>query len=173
MKLTYTQRNVLKLMFKQNALIHCSLSAANRMQIRCAGESLREPTFTALEKGGYIEPAERAHTRFGSDEFKLSDKGRYEADEEHQQMRNTFKRWLSDGESWIGCFENQDLSSGNCGHRFALCFDDKQWDAGIISKSRAPDHKDIGLGWRYTLKLKTREIETAVAYVTYQDKEPT
>ncbi len=87
-------------------------------------------------------------------------------------MLLTFAAWMADEESWIGVFENQDLSSSRPGHRVALCFDDKQWDGGILNKSRAPDHKDIGMGWRYTLKLKTRKPEDAAAFVCH-DKETT
>ena len=84
-------------------------------------------------------------------------------DKDEQSRRDTFTRWLSDPETWVGVFENQDLSSSQPGHRVGLCFDMETWDDAHANKTSAPDHPSIGLGWRYILigKFNVREDRTA------------
>ncbi len=78
-------------------------------------------------------------------------------------MRDTFNRWLADGKSWIGVFQNQDLGHPDTGRRIALCYDDSQYWQMAVGQARAPDHRDIGMGWRYVLQVKCRTVEEAVA----------
>ena len=50
-----------------------------------------------------------------------------------------FCKWLEDEETWIGIFENQDLSDGDVGVRTAMAFDENVYDEAEVGKSRAPD----------------------------------
>ncbi len=79
-----------------------------------------------------------------------------------------FTRWLSDGETWIGVFENHDLGSPGVGHRFALSFALSVIDMAEVGKQRAPDTK-LGLGWRYILIGKARSVQEAVALMDRKD----
>ena len=79
-----------------------------------------------------------------------------------ETTRETFTRWLKDGETWIGVFENQDLGHRDLGRRVALPFDVAKFDAAVLGLTGAPDHASIGLGWRYVLKVKTRNVDEAL-----------
>lgn len=72
-----------------------------------------------------------------------------------------FKRWLADGESWIGVFENIDLGHPDLGLRIARVFDLSEIDKADIGRTRAPDHASIGLGWRYALIAVCYTVEEA------------
>ena len=85
--------------------------------------------------------------------------------DKHEKWTETFERWLSDGESWIGVFENHDLGHPDAGRRVAFCFDVDDWDKGTTT-THAPDHKEIGLGWRYLLISKHRTVEGALKAMT-------
>ena len=78
-------------------------------------------------------------------------------------MKETFTRWLADGSSWIGVFQNQDLGHSDRGRKIALCYDDSQFYGMAVGQARAPDHRDIGMGWRYVLQAKCRTTDEAVA----------
>lgn len=80
-----------------------------------------------------------------------------------ETQRETFERWLSDGTTWIGVFENQDLGHSRLGDRISVPYDSTQWDGGVIGVSRAPDRAAIGPGWRWILVAKVRTVEDAVA----------
>ena len=77
---------------------------------------------------------------------------------------STIERWLSDGDTWIGVFENHDLGSQRVGERCAFPFSasDGSFDTATLGKTRAPDGKTIGLGWRYILVAKTRDTKEAI-----------
>lgn len=95
-----------------------------------------------------------------------------EMKDDTDQARGTFERWLSDGESWIGCFENKDFGSRDMGSRVALCFDDSQWDAVELG-GRAPDvnlSPINGIGWRWLLIAKTRAVDEVLDLV-FGDRE--
>lgn len=81
----------------------------------------------------------------------------------------TFARWLSDGETWIGVFENHAMNSATHGARFALSFDNSQYDAAEVGKTRAPDTR-MGLGWKYILAGKYRSAEEAYAAVFSEEE---
>lgn len=84
-----------------------------------------------------------------------------------------FKRWLSDGETWIGVFQNQALDSSNRGHRFALSFDMENFGEAEVGKTCAPD-TSFGLGWKYILIAKCLTVEEAVASMKEEpDDSPT
>jgi hypothetical protein len=78
-----------------------------------------------------------------------------------------FKKWLSDGKTWIGIFENllEEGSEANYSRaeRFAMPFDDDLWDAAKIREMKAPDTPQFGTGWRYLLIAKVRTVEEALA----------
>lgn len=90
-----------------------------------------------------------------------------------ETMGETFARWLSDGSTWIGVFENQDLGHRDLGRRIALAYDDAFDDQAAIGKTHAPDRRETGPGWRYLLVAKLRDageaerwqnhLETAIA----------
>jgi hypothetical protein len=75
------------------------------------------------------------------------------------------REWLADGHSWVGGFENADLSHPDIGHRILVPYDDANWEYGVVGKTTAPDNKHIGLGWRYLLDLKTRDAAEAIGWV--------
>jgi hypothetical protein len=79
----------------------------------------------------------------------------------NETVAETYTRWLSDGETWIGVFENQDLGHRDMGRRIAIPYDRAQWEKAAIGKDRAPDHGSIGLGWRYVLIAKCKTVEEA------------
>ena len=76
--------------------------------------------------------------------------------------RVMFTSWLADGSSWVGVFQNQDLGHPDAGRKIALCYDDSQFYGMGVGQARAPDHADIGLGWRYRLIAKCRTVEEAM-----------
>jgi hypothetical protein len=86
-----------------------------------------------------------------------------------ETSRDTFARWLADGSSWIGIFENHDLGHFDLGRRIALPYDMELFDRAEL-KMRAPDHKSIGLGWRYLLVAKCQTVTSALAQMTTDAK---
>ena len=80
-----------------------------------------------------------------------------------ETTQQTFERWLEDGRTWIGVFENHDLGHPDVGRKIALSFDNSQDDQATIGETRAPDHQQIGLGWRYVLTGKYRRADEALA----------
>lgn len=80
------------------------------------------------------------------------------------------RAWLADGRTWIGGFENADLSHPAIGQRVLVPFDDDHWDRGVVGKSTAPDGKAYGLGWRYLLDVKTRDAEEAVRWMRREEE---
>jgi hypothetical protein len=84
----------------------------------------------------------------------------------------TFTRWLRDGQTWIACFENHDLGHRDVGRRITVPYDVTQYDLAVIGKSTAPDHRTIGLGWRYILKAKARTAGEALAFLESSTRNP-
>lgn len=72
------------------------------------------------------------------------------------------KKWLGDGETWIGVFENHALDSECVGMRFAMPFDTAQWDTAVVNKTHAPDSEWYGPGWKYILIHKSRDVDEVV-----------
>jgi len=86
-----------------------------------------------------------------------------------------FRRWLADATTWIGVFENHDMSSRDCGRRLAYSFDTSIWDEATVGLDYAPDGSGHGLGWRYILIGKFRgllptDLDEAIA-AFYGEKE--
>lgn len=77
--------------------------------------------------------------------------------------RETLERWIADGETWIGVFENHDLGHPEIGRRIAFPFSTKDgsFEAAEVNKTRAPDSRHIGLGWRYILIAKCTTADEA------------
>ena len=73
----------------------------------------------------------------------------------------TFARWMRNGDTWIGVFENAALDSADMGRKLALPFDTSLFDGAVIGKDHAPD-TSIGLGWKYILVAKCRSVEEAL-----------
>ncbi len=73
----------------------------------------------------------------------------------------TFTRWLSDGKTTIGVFENHDLGHHANGQRCAFPFDTAEFESAVIGKTKAPDGRLIGLGWRYVLVGKFQDAAAA------------
>lgn len=78
-----------------------------------------------------------------------------------EKQRTKFEAWLADGESWIGVFENNDLSSPYVGERVAMVFDTELYDDAEMGQ-RAPDLPGL-IGWRYGLVAKCTTAKDAVA----------
>lgn len=72
-----------------------------------------------------------------------------------------FGRWLSDGKSWVGVFQNIELGHPEGGSKIAFCYDAAQFDAAKINETQAPDGQH-GLGWRYRLVAKCRTVLEAM-----------
>jgi hypothetical protein len=79
-----------------------------------------------------------------------------------ETQAETFARWLLDGETWIGIFENHDLGHPDRGRRVALPFDTSVKPPEPWTNMRAPDHPSIGLGWRYVLVAICTNVHDAV-----------
>lgn len=83
----------------------------------------------------------------------------HDADTERAKM----ERWLSDGNTWIGVFENKHFKSPALGRRVALPFDDEAFEQCEIGSTRAPDVGELdGLGWQYTLIAKVRSVDAVL-----------
>ena len=76
-------------------------------------------------------------------------------------MQKTIEKWLVDGKTWVGIFENKALDSANLGERCGLPFDDEYFDEAEIGKMRMPDTK-TRIGWKYILIAKSRDIEEII-----------
>lgn len=76
----------------------------------------------------------------------------------------TIERWLADGDTWVGVFENRDLGHRDFGARCAFPFalSDGSFERAEIGRVHAPDGRMIGLGWRYVLVAKCRDVESAL-----------
>lgn len=83
----------------------------------------------------------------------------------NETTNETFTRWVSDGATFIGIFENQDLGSREVGRRFAMPFDASLDEKAVVGVTRAPDTKQHGLGWRYLLIEKTRNADIAECWM--------
>lgn len=87
--------------------------------------------------------------------------------DENETTRATFERWLSDGSTWIGVFENKDLSHPEVGRRIAVPYDDSLLDQVRVGATRGPDGWDTrgvshGPGWRYILVAVERTADAAL-----------
>jgi hypothetical protein len=85
-----------------------------------------------------------------------------------ETVRQSFERWLEDGQTFIAVFENHDLGHRDRGRRVAFPFDDSKLPAFEVGKTQAPDHGTIGLGWRYLLVFKTKDAQAAVDALAWQ-----
>jgi len=75
----------------------------------------------------------------------------------------TFARWLEDGDTAIGVFENKDLGSLDVGRRVCFAYGKSVLAGeGKVGVLHAPDHASIGLGWRYILVVVAHDVETAL-----------
>lgn len=78
-----------------------------------------------------------------------------------EESRSALTRWLADGSTEIGVFENKALDSADCGRRVAIPFEKGAMDSAEIGKCRAPDMPTIGAGWKYILVAKCSTVEDA------------
>lgn len=90
---------------------------------------------------------------------RMSDHLRHKA-----HLTERISSWLADGDTWIGVFENLDLSDANCGMRCAFPFSlsDESYRSSKVGATRAPDGINIGPGWRYILVGKTKRVKRAL-----------
>lgn len=79
-----------------------------------------------------------------------------------EELEQTLARWFADPDTWVGVFENKDLSSSRPGHRVGFAFPRAQFEQAKLGETRAPDHKEIGLGWRYLLVAKAENADDAL-----------
>jgi hypothetical protein len=82
------------------------------------------------------------------------------------------KEWVSDEDTWVGVFENHDLGHHAIGQRcvFPFALSDGSMDKAEVGKTRAPDGKTIGLGWRYILIHKTTSPDEAIKWLAGEEK---
>ena len=76
---------------------------------------------------------------------------------ENDSARDFFVRWIERG-SYVGVFENVDLSSRDIGHLVFMPLTPDEAVPDSIGKMQARDGSH-GPGWRYRLKLYTNKIE--------------
>ena len=81
-----------------------------------------------------------------------------------ERIEDKFAQWFENGDpgDWVGIFENHDLGHPDIGQTFALFFDADQYDKAIVGKSSAPDTATFGIGWRYLLTSKHRDLESTL-----------
>lgn len=79
-----------------------------------------------------------------------------------ETKRQIMERWLSDGDTWIGVFENHALDSSRLGDKIAIPFSlsDGSWDRAELG-DRAPDTKNR-INWAYLLVAKCRTIDEVI-----------
>lgn len=96
-------------------------------------------------------------------------------EQELQEKIAWCEKALADGDTWLGVFENHDLSHSDIGRRciFPFSLSDGSWDKAEIDKTRAPDGRFIGLGWRYLLILKTKSAQEAAMCLLRVSEEET
>jgi hypothetical protein len=89
-----------------------------------------------------------------------------------EDSKRKMERWLEDGDTWIGVFQNRDLSSSDCGRTIALPFSlsDGSYEKAEIGKARAPD-TSAGLGWRYILIGKATSADEAISFFNTEGKQ--
>jgi hypothetical protein len=74
--------------------------------------------------------------------------------------RAAMVRWLADGRTEIGIFENKALDSADLGRRVAIPFEKGALDTAEIGLCRAPDMPNL-IGWKYVLVAKCITVEGA------------
>ena len=79
-----------------------------------------------------------------------------------ESVEQVFTRWLADGQTWIGVFENHDLGHRDLGRRVAFSFDVSQLHTVTLQQTRCVDHPSIGLGWRYLLVAQCHTVQDAL-----------
>lgn len=84
-------------------------------------------------------------------------------EQKREKWSPTFERWLSDGKTWVGVFENQAFDSAGFGDRFAVSFDMADFDKAKLG-DRAPD-TSMGLGWKFALLGKARTVEEVFTFM--------
>jgi len=80
-----------------------------------------------------------------------------------ETVEQAFTRWLADGETWIGIFEDADLDSVALARRIAFPYAMDQFAVAVVDVTRAPDTASNGPGWRYVLVAKCRTVKEALA----------
>lgn len=78
-----------------------------------------------------------------------------------ESNKQIFDRWLSDGQTCIGVFENKAMDSATAGMRTALSYELSQWDQLVVGKTTAPDSK-FGAGWKFLLVAKCKTTDEAL-----------
>lgn len=78
------------------------------------------------------------------------------------EQRAALVRWLADGRTEIGIFENKALDSADLGRRVAIAFEKGALDTAEIGFCRAPDMSNF-IGWKYVLVAKCGTVDEAMA----------
>jgi hypothetical protein len=79
------------------------------------------------------------------------------------------EEWLSDGDTWVGGFENLALDSVDVCGRVLFPFSNVQWDNGVIGETRAPDTGFL-IGWKYVLQIKSKDAKDIHDWLYYRGK---
>lgn len=69
-----------------------------------------------------------------------------------QEQRETLLRWFADPDTWVGVYENKDLTSPEVGRRIGYPYSLEAYDKAKVGDV-APDTK-FAPGWQYCLVAK-------------------
>lgn len=80
------------------------------------------------------------------------------------ENKKTIERWFSDGDTWVGVFENKDLSHPDIGRRCAVPYDISSWSAAVVGQTRASEFiRRMGMiPWQYILVEKCKTVDEVI-----------
>lgn len=91
-----------------------------------------------------------------------------------ETQRARVERWFADGTTWVGVFENKDLSSPNVGHKVAVPFDMADYDRAVVGRDRGPEllRKYGMIPWQYVLAARCLDPASVLTYVDPESPPP-
>ena len=91
-----------------------------------------------------------------------------------ETQRSRVARWFADGTTWVGVFENHDMSSPNIGHKVAVPFDMVDYDKARVGTDRGPEllRKYGSIPWQYVLVAKCLSPDEVYTHVEPDRESP-
>jgi hypothetical protein len=85
---------------------------------------------------------------------------------QQETKREQVTRWLNDPATWVGVFQNADMSSPMVGHKLAMPFDVKDYQKVEVG-ARGPDalRKFGYIPWQYLLVAKCMKVEEVFIHI--------